>query len=251
MVNCPRCGAAIDPSALACPYCQTQTPYGRQQQERHAAHQYHAAQAQQVQQAAERQNRQQALTKKGQSALFWSIAATLTCCLPAAIVGLVMGLNVKSAAKKEGAIAPATSTVAVVLGCSSIALFFVVIALYLNDSRTRDARISALRTQVDTARSRDTIDQPLACALVELGLLEDGYLDKSGIMIEAFQCDGKLEQNKDTATLNDVRFRTSSSERHLVTACLTRAARWSVKELRADSSCAPRAVAPSASAGAP
>jgi F0F1-type ATP synthase membrane subunit c/vacuolar-type H+-ATPase subunit K len=250
MVNCPRCGAAIDPSALACPYCQTQTLYGRQHQERQAAHQYHAAQAQQVQQAAERQSRQQALTKKGQAAMFWSIAATLTCCFPAAIVGLVMGFNVKSAAKQEGAIAPATSTVAVVLGCCAIALFFVMVALYLNDSRTRDARISALRAQVETVRARDSIDQSLACALVELDLLQDGYLDKSGIMIEAFQCDGKLEQNKDAATLSDVRFRTSSSERHVVTACLTHGARWSVKELRTDGSCAPRsAAAPSASAG--
>jgi hypothetical protein len=252
MVNCPRCGAAIDAAALACPYCQTQTLYGRQHQQHQAAQQHHAAQAQQAQQAAERQSRQQALTKKGQSAMFWSIAATLTCCFPAAIVGLVMGLNVKSAAKKEGALAPATSTVAVVLGCSAIALFFVVIALYLNDSRTRDARIAALRAQVGTARAGDAIDQPLACALVELGLLEDGYLDKSGIMIEAFQCDGKLVQDRDAAMLSDVRFRTGSNERRVVTACLTRGARWSVKELRTDGSCAPRSVsAPGAASSAP
>jgi hypothetical protein len=252
MVNCPRCGAAIDPAALACPYCQTQTQYGRQHQERQAAHQYQAAQAQQTQQAAERHSRQQALTKKGQSAMFWSLAATLTCCFPAAIVGLVMGFNVKSAAKREGAIAPATSTVAVVLGCSAIALFFVVVALYVNDSRERDVRIVTLRTQLEAARSREVIDQPLACALVELGLLQDGYLDKSGIMIEAFQCDGKLEQNTEAATLSDVRFRTSSSERHVVTACLTHGARWSVKELRPDGSCAPRsATAPSAASSAP
>ena len=249
MVNCPRCGAAIDAAALACPYCQTQTLYGRQHHERQAAHQYHAAQAQQTQLAAERQSRQVALTKKGQSAMFWSLAATLTCCFPAAVVGLVMGLNVKSAAKKEGAIAPATSTVAVVLGFCALALFFVMIALYLNDSRTRDARIATLRAQVERTRAQDTIDQPLACALVELGLLEDGYLDKSGMMIEAFQCDGKLEQIKDAATLGDVRFRTSSSERRVVTACLTHGARWSVKELRTDGSCAPSAApAPSASA---
>lgn len=251
MVNCPRCGAGIDPSAPACPYCHTQTLYGRQQLERQAAHQYHAQQAQQAQQAAERQSRQQALGKKAQAAMFWSLAGTLTCCFPAAIVGLVMGFNVKSAAKKEGAIAPATSTVAVVLGCSAIVLFFVMVALYVSDSRERDARIATLRAQVETARSREAIDQPLACALVELGLLQDGYLDKSGIMIAAFQCDGRLEQNRDAAALSDVRFRTSSSERHVVTACLARGVRWSVKELRTDGSCAPgKTPAPTAS-GAP
>jgi len=249
MVDCPRCGAGIDPSALACPYCQTQTLYGRQQQERQQAHQYHAAQAQQSQQAAERQSRQQALTKRGQAAMFWSIAGTLACCFPAAIVGMVMGFNVKGAAKREGAIAPATSTVAVVLGCCSILMCVVFTALYINDSRTRDARIVTLQAQVEGARSREVIDQPLACALVELKLLQDGYLDKSGIMIAAFQCDGKLEQTKDTATLGDVHFRTGSKERHVVAGCLTHGARWSVKELRPDGACTPLpAAAPSTAA---
>lgn len=181
--------------------------------------------------------------------MFWSLGGTLMCCFPAAIVGMVMGLNVKSAAKREGAVAPATSTVAVVLGCCSLLLCLVFTALYINDSRERDARIATLQAQVEGARSREVIDQPLACALVELRLLEDGYLDKSGIMIAAFQCDGKLEQTKDTATLSDVHFRTGSKERHVVAACLIHGARWSVKELRADGSCAALpAAAPSASA---
>ncbi len=252
MVNCPRCGAGIDPSALACPYCQTQTLYGQQQQERQQAHQYHAAQAQQTQQAAERQSRQQALNKRGQAAMFWALGGTLTCCFPGAIVGMLMGFNVKGAAKREGAIAPATSTVAVVLGCCSILVCLVFTALYINDSRERDARMVTLQAQVEGARAREVIDQTLACALVELRLLEDGYLDKSGLMIAGFQCDGKLEQSKDAATLSDVRFRTGSKERHVVAACLTHGARWAVKELRPDGSCAPLpGAAPRASAAAP
>jgi hypothetical protein len=249
MVTCPRCGANIDAAALACPYCHTQTDYGRQHAQQRAAYQYHAAQTDQTRLAAERQARQQALTKKAQHAMFWSLAGTLTCCFPGAIVGLVMGLNVKSAARKEGMIAPGASTVAVVLGCCAIALFFVAVALYINDSRTRDARIAALRAQVEAARGRETLEQPLACGLVELELLEEGYAGKSGIMIQGFKCDGKLEPGADRAALHDVHFATGSSadERHVVTACLVRGARWSVRELREDGSCAPRAAASASS----
>jgi hypothetical protein len=252
MVTCPRCGANIDPSALACPYCFTQTHYGRQHSEQQAAYQYQAAQADQAQRAAERHARQQALSKKGQHAMFWSLAGTLTCCFPGAVVGLVMGLNVKSAAKKEGMIPPGTSTVAVVLGCCAIALFCVGVALYIDDSRTRDSRIAALEAQVEGARARESLDQPTACALVELGLLQEGYSGKSGIMIQGFKCDGKLTQNAERAALADVHFATGSSPeaRHVVTACLNRGARWSVKELRADGSCDASATAGAAPGGA-
>ena len=256
MVTCPRCGAGVNPSALVCPYCQTQTYYGQQQAERQAAYQYQAAQTEQAQLAAERQSRQQALSKKAQHALYWSLAGTFTCCFPAAVVGVVMGLNVKGVAKREGAVAPSTSTVAVVLGCCAVALFCVGVLLYVQDSREKDARIASLQAQTEAARSSEAIAQPLGCALTELHLLQEGYADKSGISIAAFQCDGKLEQNGDRATLRDVRFRTSSTERHVLAACLVRGTRWSIKELRDDNSCEPRAAAaasavPSTAASAP
>jgi F0F1-type ATP synthase membrane subunit c/vacuolar-type H+-ATPase subunit K len=253
MVTCPRCGANIDPSALACPYCNQQTHYGRQHAEQQAAYHYHAAQSDQARLAAERQARQQALTKKAQHAMFWSLAGALTCCFPGAIVGLIMGLNVKGAAKKEGMVAPGTSTVAVVLGCCAIALFCVGVALYINDSHTRDERIAVLKAQVEAARARELIDQPLACGLVELELLEQGFADKSGIMIQGFKCDGKVEQNADRAALYDVHFGTGSSaeDRRVVTACLVRGARWSVKELRADGSCDARVPSAASAASAP
>ena len=79
--------------------------------------------------------------------------------------------------------------------------------------------------------------------------MQEGYGGKGGITIEGVACDGKVEQNADRAILRDVRFRTSSTERHTVTVCLARGARWSVKELRDDASCEPKGVAaPSGSA---
>lgn len=249
MVSCPRCGANIDPSALACPYCKTQTLYGRQQQEQHAAYQYQAAQVAQHQQAAERHQRQQALEKMAKHALFWSLGGLLVCCLPGAIVGIVMGLSVKSAAKRDGVTPPSMSTIAVVLGACGIAVFGVFLVLFIQDSRARDARIAVLQSQLEATRTKEAIDQPLACALTELELLQDGYAGKGGITVEGVECNGRVEQNGDRAILREVRFRTSSTEKHTVTACLARGARWAVKELRDDESCQPKAAAaPSTSA---
>src|SRR5215217_4235171 len=104
MISCPRCGANIDPSALVCPYCQTQTHYGREQAERHAAYLQQAAHAEHAQRTQERAARQAALARKAQHARIWSLVGTFTCCFPAAIVGAVMGLNVKSTAKQDGAV---------------------------------------------------------------------------------------------------------------------------------------------------
>lgn len=250
MVSCPRCGANIDPSALVCPYCQTQTLYGRQQAERHAAHQQHAAHAEQAQRAYERQQRQAALAKKAQHAMIWSLAGMFTCCFPAGIVGLVMGLNVKSAAKREHVIAPGTSTVAVVVGCFALLLFGGAVVMYIHDSRQTDARIAVLQAQVNGAPAAERLEQPLACALTELELLKEGFAGTSGLSISSFECNGKLDQDGERARLADVRFRTSSSERRNVAACLTRGARWSVKELREDGSCEPRAATPSATPSA-
>jgi len=243
MVSCPRCGANIDPSALACPYCQTQTLYGKQYAEQQAAYQYHAAQADQARAAHERAQRQAALGKKAQHAMLWSLGGTLLCCFPAAIIGLVMGLNVKSAAKRENAVAPGTSTVAVVFGVVALVLFGVMLVLYIRDSRATDARIAVLQAQVDAGRDAERVDLRLACALTELELLKEGFAGTSGLNISGFECNGKLEQNGERAVLSDVRFRTSSDERHDVAACLTRGGRWSVKELRKDGSCEPKAAA--------
>lgn len=250
MVSCPRCGANIDPSALACPYCQIQTAYGRQQAERYAAHQQHAAQTEQAQRAHERGQRQAALGKKGQHAMIWSLAGMFTCCFPAGIVGLVMGLNVKSAAKRENMVAPGASTVAVVVGCFSLLLFGGAVVMYIHDSRRTDARIAQLQAQVNGAPSGERLEQPLACALTELTLLKEGFAGTSGLSIDDFECNGKVDEDGERARLQDVRFRTSSSERRNVAACLTRGARWSVKELREDGSCEPRVAAPSATPSA-
>lgn len=251
MVSCTRCGANIDPSALVCPYCQTQTPYGHQQAQHAAYHQQQAAQVAQARADHERTQRRQALEKKARHALFWSLGGAVVCCFPAAIVGMVLGLNVKSAAKKDDLVAPGSATVAVVVGVLALLLFCGLAVLYVHDTRETNARIAALEAQVESARSQERIDQRLGCALTELELLKQGFEGTSGINISGFECNGKLEQAGDRAQLFDVHFRTSASEpRKAASACLVRGARWSVRELREDGSCAPKAtVTPSRSAG--
>jgi hypothetical protein len=248
MITCQRCGATLDASATACPYCHTQTQYGRELGAHQAAYQYHAAQAEQARREAEHRAHQEAVKKKSGQALIWSIVGLVTCCSPLAIVGLVMGLNVKSAAKKVAVLPPGSSTAAVVLGVCSLLIFSLGVTMYVIDSREKDARVETLKSRIEGRLSGSDIDQQSACALVEIQLLEDGYADKSGISIDGFQCDGKLELEGETATLRDVRFRTSSTERYAVAACLVRGNRWSLKELRADGRCREPLAAPSASA---
>jgi hypothetical protein len=132
-------------------------------------------------------------------------------------------------------------------------LFLAGVAFYVRESQAIDARVAVLEAQVEPARAGESIDQRLACALVELELLKEGYAGKGGINIGGFQCDGTLERTGDGAILRDVRFKNGSEGRLVVAACLARGARWSVKELREDGSCGPRpatsaSAAPSRSA---
>jgi Tfp pilus assembly protein PilV len=248
MVSCSRCGANIDPTAAVCPYCQTQTPYGYQQAQHAAYYQQQAVHAEQARADQERAQRRQALEKKSKQALIWSIAGMLVCCFPAALVGLVMGLNVKSAAKRDHISAPGSATVAVVVGVLALAVFAGLSVLYVRDTQATNARIAVLEAQVEAARGNERIDQQLGCALTELELLKEGFDGTSGINISGFECNGKLAQNGDHAQLFDVHFHTSASQpRRNASACLVRGARWSIKELREDGSCEPRA-APAASA---
>lgn len=249
MVSCPRCGAGVEASALACPYCQTQTAFGREQLERERQ----AIATEQSQRAAERDARLQALSKKARHAMFWAIAGSVTCCFPAGMLGFALGLQARSAVKEAGGRPPFTATVAIVLGLVSVVAFCGGVVLYVRDSRERDARIATLSAQVEKGRSSEAIDQPLACALAELELLQHGHGSVNAINISGFQCDGKLAQTGDRALLADVRFHTGADERHVLTACLVRGARWSVAELRDDGSCSPRSARqPSASgSGAP
>jgi hypothetical protein len=250
MVSCTRCGANIDPSAAICPYCHTQTQYGHQRAQQAAYYQQQAAQAELARAEDERAQRKQALEKKARYALLWSIAGMIVCCFPAAIVGMVLGLNVKGAARKDNVVAPASATIAVVVGVCALLLFCGLSALYVHDTRQTNARIARLESQVEAARGNERLDQRLACALTELELLKQGFEGTSGINISDFECDGKLEQNAERAELHDVHFRSSASQpRKTASACLVRGARWSVRELREDGRCDPKsAVAGSASA---
>ncbi len=238
MVSCTRCGANIDPSAVVCPFCQTQTAYGYQRAQQAAYYQQQAAHAEQARAEHERAQRKRALEKKARHALLWSIGGVVICCFPAALVGMVLGFNVKSAAKRDNVVAPPSATVAVVVGVLALLLFGGMCVLYVRDSRATDARIAQLEARVETGRSAERIEQPLACDLTELELLKAGFGGTSGINISGFECNGKLVQNGERAELFDVHFHTSASQpRRTASACLVRGARWSIRELREDGRC--------------
>jgi hypothetical protein len=251
MNTCTRCGANLDPAAPACPYCHTQTPYGQRLAEQQVAYQYHASQAEQHRQDAQRNSQQEAVRKNARHAMIWSLLGVVSCCFPLALVGLVMGLNAKSNARRVGIVAPGTSTAAVIFGICSLMLFGAGVVLYIIDSQEREERIATLRTELANVLAQEAIQQRSACSLVELWVLENGFAGSSGLNVDGFQCDGKLEQTGEEAALHDVQFTTGSDERQRVSACLVRGSRWSVRELRPDGSCAAPSPAATSISAAP
>ncbi len=244
MQTCQRCGATLDPSATACPYCGTQTAYGHHVAREQAAFAQQAQYAAHARQQAERAGADAPLKRTAMQALVASLLGSVFCCVPVAILGIVLGLRAKSIARQHGLVAPASSTAAVVVGSFGTALFAVLVVLFILDNQKHDARVEELEALIARSGTAPNLDQRTACALAEHRLLKDGYGETSGLSIDDFECSGKLEQVGERATLHDVRFKPSTNPPVTATVCLAHGARWSVSELREDGSCAARAQAP-------
>ncbi len=247
MQTCQRCGATLDPSATACPYCSMQTPYGYHVAQQQTAYAQHAAYAAEQQKHAERARAAEPLKKTSLQALLAAVLGSVFCCAPAAILGIVLGLRAKSVARQHGLVAPASSTAAVVVGACGTVLFCVLLVLFVRDNQKHDARVDELQAVIDRSAQAQTLDQRTACILAEHRLLKDGYRETTGLSIYDFECSGKLEQAGERATLHDVRFRPNTDPRVTVAVCLSRGARWSVSELREDNDCGPKPSAPATS----
>lgn len=234
--NCTRCGAIVDPVALACPFCKTTTPAGvaahqraEQQRAYEAAHAAHASQ----QEAGAHRARVEAL---GTKALAASAAGLVICCAPASVVGLVLGLKARSAAASRGVPLPTRATLGIVLGAlgtilTACAYVFGFIASE-RDRAANDARIVAIEAQLGDQPRRARLDNATACALAELHARRTGLNGKSTTSLERFECPGALTQDDARATLEDFTFAPSSSKPLVrVNVCFKRGDRWFVTEL--------------------
>lgn len=231
--TCTSCGARIDPSLHACPYCGTVTPAGaaarahgallEQQKARFAAEQEHARRVAEI----------ASLGRSATAALYWSVAGLVFCCIPVpAVVALVLAYRTQATAKRLGVSVPVQTIVAYVFGALALLTFTSAAISATLDARRLAQRKEALAQRIEKGAGAPSLDHDTACALAELSLLQDGWAKTSGSQIEAFDCAGKLELQGDRLALGGIRFKTSSTQPVVtVTACLARGGRWYVASM--------------------
>ncbi len=238
-MKCPACGALLGATDPRCSYCGTVTPYGAQLEHQR---QHQAAQLEAVR-AHNEQSRQQkvladarmSLARTSRHALYWSLGGLVLCCaFVPSVVGIVMGFRARKMARKYQLVLPVQATAGLVLGFVGVLAGAGLITIGIIEGEKREERLAAISKELGDRADARELQHPVACLLAEKRLLQGGYQgDKS---VDDFECDGKLEQTGDTATLHDVRFERGGSLIALK-ACLVRGARWSTESFRRDAAC--------------
>ncbi len=241
--KCTHCGAAIDPLALACPYCKMTTPAGvlarqREEHERKSHAQWHAhaqAQAQQQDQVVTQRRLDSAATH----ALLWSIAGTVICCAPLGIVAIVLGARARSIASSRNMPIPVKATVGLILGMvstvSSIGFFvYAIVASQREEAASKD-RVAVIEKQIGGKAASAALERETACGLAEIHVLRNGWKGNRGQTLSQFDCVGKLAVSADHAALENFRFRYDTGNANYdVSVCFKRGGKWYVDEVRDD-----------------
>lgn len=234
-MKCQQCGALLDPSALACPYCQAPTPaaavaHQRQEQEAQARAQWTAAA--QYQQTIATTARMTATAK--QSLLFGALGVVI-CCTPLSIAGLVQALRSRSLAASIQQPAPTHAQVGLALNAlAMIASLVFYTWAFVSDGqseKSNEQAIATLETQVATASKAATLGHETACKLAELKARRDGWEGTRGHNLTGFECVGKIDATASKAQLEDFHFG-HINDRYEVNVCFKRGAQWYVTEMR-------------------
>lgn len=239
---CQQCGAALAPGATQCVYCGAITPLAHDlSRQAHAQQQQLAYQQHQValqQQVARQHEAKASIDRTALHSLLWSALGLLCCLIPLfGIVGIVMALRARKMARKYGLVIPATATLGLVLGVFSLlASVFSYTFIVLQEIKRAD-RIDLLESKVGTAVLSERLTPETACHLAELRLLKDGIGSVSGGSLEEFECTGKLQQDGDSAVLDDYSFHWTSHGRHRIKVCYRRGTRWTATGFRAAKTC--------------
>lgn len=235
-MNCSRCGATIDPLALACPFCKLTTPAGVMAEERRreearvrAGYEAHAS--------VHRQHAEhRRLMGTANQALVFSLLGIVLCCLPTGIVGIVQGARARAMAKAANVPPPGRATVGLVLGIVSIVSsigFIVFIELGVQeDKKVANARIDAIEASVGARAANAALERDVACGLAEQYVLRNGFGGNRGYSIAGFDCPGRVRVTSgEAAELDTFRFTHGSSDKFETVACFKRGAKWFVADV--------------------
>ena len=225
--QCHQCAAPLPPAAHKCQFCGAATAWGQT----FAAHQTHAAH--QSAEQAQRARVAKALST-ARTGMILALVGLPICCGPLSLVGGVMGYRGASLAKAAGQPRPGTSVVAMVVAVVSLCLFCTGMVILYRDQQKKADHLAGVQARLQG--KRESLDQKVACDLVEEYLVEKGYGGKT-LDLNEVHCDGALAVNDRRATVPDVRFSFSSAH-FTATACLEKRSRWFVLEMREGASCA-------------
>ena len=237
-MNCERCGAIIDPTALACPYCHLTTPAGVLAQQNQAA----ADRARQQWVQAVSYQKDQATAMQINSAatqsVWLSVAGIFLCgCFPLGVVGIVQAMRANAMAAAQKIEAPPRAKIGLILGIISCAFSVCVIIAALvsssNDQKRADARVAEIDKQLGDKASSTALDRGTACLMAEEAAIKTGFDNNAGYTLKNFDCPGRLLPSADTAQLEDLHF--DYGETHYkVNVCFKHGAKWFVENLSED-----------------
>jgi hypothetical protein len=116
VVQCQRCGAALDLAAVNCPYCKTLTAHGYAIEQQRVAQSWHAQASADFARQNERLRTEEEIKKQANTAMIVGIVGLVLCCSPLTIAALVLSLRAKANARRYGIMAPSSATVGLVIG---------------------------------------------------------------------------------------------------------------------------------------
>lgn len=233
MATCPSCNAPVPGDALTCPFCATITQRGLEVREEERRRESEREEQARREEARRRDGLVAEARREARNAFVVSLVG-LPCCvfgIPA-VVAMVMAHRARKLARAQGAPAPGLANVATAIAGVSLAGLVVAGVAFAIDSHRLGARRDALREQVAAFTGAETLDEPQACAVAELHLLDHGWRKYSSINFKRFYCPGKVAAVDEGLVLEDLRFYASNDLPDArVDVCFSRGSRWAVQSV--------------------
>jgi hypothetical protein len=255
-MECTRCGAPVEPSAVDCTYCGAPTPNAERVRAEEQAQKERAAA--ELAEGARREHAEQSerLEQTATRALTLSLVGMFICFIPVLqVIAVVSYLRARTLARQLSVGVPARATAGLLFSSVSLLLLvggivWAIVSDNLSQGRA-DERIAVLEAQARTGALQPSLDWATACALAEIHTLKDGIGSQKGKDLVHFDCVGKLTEQSGQPMLEHFSFRSDSKNTKWdVGVCFNRGAKWFVAEMSESHTCTPRiVVTPAAAAG--